>query len=88
MNAMVGDDILIDSEKAGTPPREGQILEVLERSYGTLYRVLWQDGHETTVHPVAGTVRIEHHEKPAKERHCSSDIESADCTEALAEVWR
>jgi hypothetical protein len=87
MKAVVGDEILIDSEKAGTPPREGEILEVLERSYGTLYRVHWQDGHETTVHPVAGTVRIEHHEKH-EQRHCSSDIESADCTEALAEVWR
>ena len=96
MTVHVGDDIEVDSEKAGTPPREGKVLEVIEAEWGTRYRVRWEDGHETTVHPVAGTVHIGHHDErhdeprqaPPEERHCPSDIESADCAEALSEVWR
>jgi len=58
MAAKVGDYISIDSERAGAPPRKGEILEVLEESYGTRYRVRWDDGHESTIHPVPGTVDI------------------------------
>ena len=58
MAGKVGDHISIDSDKAGSPPRKGVILEVLEESYGTRYRVSWDDGHETTIHPVPGTVEI------------------------------
>ena len=42
------DRIVIDSDKAGTPAREGEILEVIEADYGTRYRVAWDDGHEST----------------------------------------
>ena len=54
------DRIVIDSDKVGQPAREGEILEVIEASYGTRYRVAWDDGHESTIHPVAGSARIIH----------------------------
>jgi hypothetical protein len=77
------DVIVVDSEKAGSPPRRGEILEILEESYGIRYRVRWEDGHESVVHPVAGTVHIHHHEDPIDE---ASARES--CCEAFNEVFR
>lgn len=58
MKVRVGDEITVDSEKAGAPPREGRVLEVIEADFGTRYRVRWDDGHETTIHPLAGTVHV------------------------------
>lgn len=52
----VGDRITVDSQKAGEPPRQGTILEMIEREYGTSYRVAWDDGHESTFRPTAGSV--------------------------------
>jgi hypothetical protein len=63
MDAKVGDRIIVESEKVGQPEREGMILEVIEASYGTRFRVLWEDGHESTIHPTAGSARTVH---PAK----------------------
>lgn len=54
----VGDRIVIESEKVGQPDREGMVLEVIVAPYGTRYRVLWGDGHESTIHPSAGSARI------------------------------
>jgi hypothetical protein len=54
MVAKVGDRIVIESQKVGTPAREGDILEVREASYGTRYRVRWDDGHESTIRPATG----------------------------------
>jgi hypothetical protein len=51
-----GDRIQVGSQKAGEPEREGEILEVIEHDYGVSYRVRWDDGHETTFRPTAGTV--------------------------------
>ena len=42
----------------GQPAREGDILEVIVASYGTHYRVLWDDGHESTFWPTAGSARV------------------------------
>ena len=55
-SAKKGDRIRVDSKKAGDPAREGEIMEVVEREYGTSYRVRWDDGHESTFRPTAGTV--------------------------------
>ncbi len=77
------DEIVIDSEKAGSPPRRGEILEILEESYGIRYRVRWEDGHESVVHPVAGTVHIHPHDEPMDE---ASARES--CCDAFNEVFR
>ena len=60
MDARVGDRIIVESQKAGTPPREGRILEVIESPTGTHLRVLWDDGHETTMWPHGGAMRFEH----------------------------
>jgi hypothetical protein len=84
MKVCVGDNVVVDSEKAGTPPREGVVLEVIEAEWGTRFRVRWIDGHESTIHPVAGTIHVTHREKQRE----PSDAECADCNEALAEVWR
>lgn len=58
--ATKGDRIRVDSQKAGEAPRQGTILETVEHEYGTSYRVAWDDGHESTFRPTAGTVHTVH----------------------------
>ena len=58
MAARIGDRIVIESEKVGQAAREGEILEVIEASYGIRYRVRWDDEHESTIRPTAGSARI------------------------------
>jgi len=60
MEAQVGDRIVIESEKVGLPDRQGEILEVIPASYGTRYRVRWDDGRESTIRPSAGSSRTIH----------------------------
>lgn len=57
MQAKAGDRIVVDSEKVGVPAREGEILEVIEADSGASFRVRWDDGHESTFRPVAGSAR-------------------------------
>ena len=57
MSASIGDVIVVESEKVGQPERHGEILEVIEASYGTRYRVRWDDGHESTIRPALGSAR-------------------------------
>jgi len=57
MDAQAGDRIVVDSGKVGLPEREGEILEVIPASYGTRYRVRWDDGRETTIRPSGGSSR-------------------------------
>lgn len=59
MIAKVGDRIVVESEKVSQPDRVGEILEVIESDFGTRYRVKWDDGHESTFRPTAGSARIE-----------------------------
>ena len=63
--ATKGDRISVDSQKAGDPPRQGRILEVIEHEYGVSYRVTWDDGHESTIRPTAGTMRTLEPERDA-----------------------
>ncbi len=58
MTGRPGDRIVVDSEKVGTPAREGEILEVIEAKTGMRYRVRWDDGHESTFWPSAGNARV------------------------------
>ena len=58
MSVKIGDRIVIESERVGLAPREGEILELLESSAGPRYRVRWDDGHESTIRPAAGSARI------------------------------
>lgn len=62
----VGDRIMVDSGKVDEPPRMGTIREIVEHDYGTSYRVAWDDGHETTFRPTAGTVHTVHPPKSKK----------------------
>jgi len=59
MIAKAGDRIIVESEKVGTPPRRGEILDVTESTLGVRYNVRWADGHESTFRPAAGSSRIE-----------------------------
>ena len=60
MVSKVHDRIVVDSERVGQPAREGEILEVIEAEYGTRYRVAWEDGHESTIRPAAGSAHVVH----------------------------
>ncbi len=53
-----GDRILIDSARVGEHRREGVILRVIDSPLGTRYEVRWEDGHETTLRPTAGSARV------------------------------
>ena len=74
MKINVGDEIEIDSEKTGIPPRRGRVLEVIDAEWGTRYHIVWQDGHESTIHPMGGTIHI----RQPREAESS----------AFQEVWR
>ena len=63
-SATVGVGIMVDSQNVDEPPRKGTILEIVEHEYGTSYRVAWDDGHESTFRPTAGTVHTVHPSEP------------------------
>jgi hypothetical protein len=56
--AKPGDLIVIDSPQVGSPPREGEILEVVHGEASVSYRVQWADGHQTLIGPASGSARI------------------------------
>jgi hypothetical protein len=58
-----GDRIVVESEKVGTPAREGEILEVTESPYGPTFEVRWDDGRRTGFRPAAGSAQIIRAEK-------------------------
>ena len=53
-----GDLIIMDSTQVGSPPREGEVLVVIQGEVSVSYRVRWADGHETLIAPKSGTARI------------------------------
>jgi hypothetical protein len=53
-----GDFIVIDSPQVGSPPREGEVLEVIHGDVSVSYRVRWADGHQTLIAPKSGIARI------------------------------
>ena len=53
-----GDLIVIDSPQVGSPPREGEVLEVIHGEVSVSYRVRWADGHQTLIAPKSGSARI------------------------------
>jgi len=55
----VGDRVVVESERTGRSAREGVILEVLGAGEGIHhYRIKWDDGHESTFFPSAGSISI------------------------------
>jgi hypothetical protein len=67
MTTRTRDRIIVESQKVGLPAREGEILEIIEASYGTRYRVAWDDGHESTLRP-GGSARVVPAAKAARPR--------------------
>ncbi len=59
----VGDRIVVESEKVGTPPRRGEIVAVS----GKLLTVRWENGQQSTFVPSAGSLRADRpaHASPA-----------------------
>jgi hypothetical protein len=56
--AQVGDRIVVKSDKAGVPARQGEILEVIPHEVHTEFKVRWDDGHVTEIRPVGATYQI------------------------------
>jgi hypothetical protein len=56
--ARPGDLLVIDSAKVGSPPREGEVLEIIQGEVSISYRVQWPDGHQSVIAPVLGSARI------------------------------
>lgn len=53
--ANVGDHVVVESEKVGTPPRRGVVTGVS----GRMLTVRWESGEETSFLPSAGSLRVE-----------------------------
>jgi hypothetical protein len=51
----IGDHIVVESEKVGTPPRRGQVTGMS----GKMLTVVWEDGEQSTFVPSAGSLRVE-----------------------------
>jgi Domain of unknown function (DUF1918) len=60
MEGRVGDRVILESERTGQAAREGKIVEVLGAGEVVHYRVRWEDGHESTLFPSAGSITIIH----------------------------
>ena len=50
----IGDHILIESEKVGSPPRSGVVTSMHEHLLG----IRWDDGSESSFMPSAGSLRV------------------------------
>jgi hypothetical protein len=57
-SAKAGDLIVIESEKVGSPAREGEVLEVVQGQVSVSYLVRWTDGRQSLIAPGAGNTRI------------------------------
>jgi hypothetical protein len=57
MRAHVGDQIVVESERAAQPGRTGVIEEILGDD-PTRVRVKWSDGHTSVFTPAAGAATI------------------------------
>jgi Domain of unknown function (DUF1918) len=51
MPVKVGDEIVVDPTRPGTPRPEGEILDILESGGVVHYRVRWDEGHESVFFP-------------------------------------
>jgi hypothetical protein len=67
MKVKRGDRIIVESEKVQQPAREGVIEEVI-REDPPCFRIRWDDGHESSLTPNAGSARIEPKKTRAKAR--------------------
>jgi Domain of unknown function (DUF1918) len=56
MKAQVGDELVVKGLRVGDHDRKGVIIEVHGEDGGPPYLVRWDDGHESSFYPSAGTV--------------------------------
>ena len=56
--ARPGDLIVVDALHVGSPPREGEVLQVIQGQLSVSYRVRWADGRQTLIAPLSGTARF------------------------------
>jgi hypothetical protein len=54
--AVAGDVVLITGHRVGDAPRTGQIIEIVGEESHELYRVRWEDGHESLFVPGSDAV--------------------------------
>jgi hypothetical protein len=69
--ARKGDLIVVNARRVGGPPRQGEIIEVIEGDLRVQYRVRWSDGHDSIFAPGTGVATIEparHLDKVGSER--------------------
>jgi hypothetical protein len=59
VTANAGDRIVVNSDKAGVPARQGEILGVIPHSDRPEFRVRWDDGHVTEIRPRGASYRIQ-----------------------------
>ncbi len=50
----VGARVVVESEKVGVEPRSGVVTAV----HGSTVQVRWDDGHETSFVPAAGSMKV------------------------------
>ena len=51
MQATVGDRLVVESNKVGSPRKEGEIVDVQGADGAPPYVVRWDDGHEGLTYP-------------------------------------
>ncbi len=51
MQATVGDRLVVESNKVGSPRKEGEIVDVQGEDGAPPYLVRWDDGHEGLTYP-------------------------------------
>lgn len=51
MQANVGDRLVVESGKVGSPRREGEVIDVHGKDGAPPYVVRWADGHEGLTYP-------------------------------------
>ena len=61
-----GDVVVVSGHRVGERERVGQIVELFGEAGRMRYRVRWEDGHETILHP--GSDAVIRHTAPRRER--------------------
>ena len=69
MDAQAGDTIVVDAHQTGQLPREGEILEVIERTGSVCYRVRWVDAHESIYFPATDAHIVARAQPRARHEH-------------------
>lgn len=64
--AQVGDRLVVESERVGAPPREGEVVEVLGAGDDVHYFVRWEDGHSSFFYPSGGSSTVVHPQRAGR----------------------